>query len=87
MPASGDNNDDGERCSETMELLASLRSHHNCETFATYLKAGIKHSAQRSEAVSNFFSKLAAAVTIAVPDGSTVVAGSASVRSIGTALI
>ena len=28
---------------------------NNCETFATYLKTGIKHSAQASEAVSHFF--------------------------------
>ena len=28
---------------------------NNCETFATYLKTGIKDSAQASEAVSYFF--------------------------------
>jgi len=54
---------------------------NNCETFATYMKMGIKHSAQASAALLNLLSN-AAAVT-----GAAVVAGSAaavvcSVRSL-----
>ena len=36
---------------------------NNCETFATYLKTGIKHSAQASAALFNLICKAAAAVT------------------------
>ena len=50
---------------------------NNCETFATYLKTGTKHSAQASAALFNLLCKAAAAVTVAV------VAGSASVCSFG----
>ena len=49
---------------------------NNCETFATYLKTGIEHSAQASAALLNLLCK-AAATTAGI------VAGSASARSIG----
>ena len=51
---------------------------NNCETFATYLKTGIKHSAQASAALCHLLLKAASAVTAAA-----VVAGSASVCSFG----
>lgn len=51
---------------------------NNCETFATYLKTGIKHSAQASAALLHLLCKAAAAVTTAA-----IVAGSASVCSFG----
>lgn len=56
---------------------------NNCETFANYLKTGIKYSSQASAAVSNFFNISTATVPCAVPVGSPVVHGSASVSSLG----
>ena len=51
---------------------------NNCETFATYLKTGIKHSAQASEAVSRFFTVPRPVLPVFLGPASVVSFGSSS---------